>query len=352
MTATMPTAAPATAAAGTILIRQCSKHFGAVRALGPVDLDIAAAQILVLLGPSGCGKTTLLRIIAGLEDPDAGARLTLDGANLLAQAAEERRFGMVFQSYALFPNMNVRQNIAYGLKLRKFKEQAVNARVDAMLELIGMHDLGLRRIEQLSGGQRQRVALARALAIEPRAVLLDEPLSALDAYLRERLREEIRTLLKSAGVTAVYVTHDQDEAMALGDRIAVLNHGRIEQVGPPAEVYDAPASPFVAAFFGQVNQVDDLFFRRDQADLVAAGEGLFDATVLPATHRGSYTSIALRTAQGVPLTLYRYLAPSASRPDGQKPANSLHQAVPRAGDTVGVRVVRRIHFPASAMKEN
>jgi len=340
-------------AVGAIRVRQCSKHFGTVKALGPVDLDIPAAKILVLLGPSGCGKTTLLRIIAGLEDPDEGASLSIDGADLLAQAAEARRFGMVFQSYALFPNMNVRQNIAYGLKLRRLKPQAIEARVDAMLDLVAMRELGLRRIEQLSGGQRQRVALARALAIEPRAVLLDEPLSALDAHLRERLRVEIRALLKSTGVTAVYVTHDQDEAMALGDRIAVFNHGRIEQIGTPAEVYEAPASAFVAAFFGHVNQLGDLCFRRDQADVVDAGRGDFDATVVAATHMGSYAAIELRSGNGARITLHRFPAsPAVSARVGPTAAlGAFIHGEPGAfelpvepGQSVGVRVLRRIHF--------
>jgi len=332
-------------AAGAIWLRQCSKHFGPVKALGPVDLDIPAGQILVLLGPSGCGKTTLLRILAGLEEPDEGAILRIDGSDLLAQAAEERRFGMVFQSYALFPNMNVRQNIAYGLKLRRLRPQLIEARVDAMLDLVAMRDLGLRRIEQLSGGQRQRVALARALAIEPRAVLLDEPLSALDAHLRERLRVEIRDLLKSAGVTAVYVTHDQEEAMALGDRIAVFNHGRIEQVGEPAEVYASPSTAFVAAFFGHVNQLGDLYFRRDQAAVVAAGSGLFDATVLSATPMGAYLALELGTSEGSRITLHRFLAPTLTSSEGYRSSTSGSEAETfRPGQTVGIKVLRRIRF--------
>jgi len=240
----------------SIRLEQCSKTFpDGTRALEPLNLEIGAGQTVVFLGPSGCGKTTTLRIIAGLESPDAGGRVLFDGADVTPLPIEKRNVGMVFQSYALFPNMSVAENIGYGLRIRKTAPAAVKQRVAELLAMMRIEPLADRRIEQLSGGQRQRVALARALAAEPRALLLDEPLTALDAKLRDTLRLEIDSLLRRLGITAVYVTHDQAEAMALGDRIVVMDHGRVAQVGSPRDIYRQPATRFVAEFIGTMNRI-------------------------------------------------------------------------------------------------
>ena len=241
----------------TVRVAACAKTFAdGTRALEPVSLDIARGETVVLLGPSGCGKTTMLRIIAGLEQPDPGGRVTFNDADVTHLPIERRNVGMVFQSYALFPNMNVADNIGYGLKIRGVASAERNARVAELVALTGIEGLENRRIDQLSGGQRQRVALARAVAVRPSALLLDEPLTALDAALRERLRGELNRLLRTLGITTVYVTHDQAEAMALGDRVVVMRKGAIAQVGTPREVYFAPASRFVAEFIGAANIVE------------------------------------------------------------------------------------------------
>jgi putative spermidine/putrescine transport system ATP-binding protein len=269
-----------------IRLQSCAKTFGdGTRVLEPLDLDIRAGETLVLLGPSGCGKTTTLRLIAGLEQPDAGGKVLFDGADVTAQSIEARNVGMVFQSYALFPNMTVAENVGYGLRIRKLPVAEQRARVAEMLAMMRIEALADRAIDQLSGGQRQRVALARALAVRPRALLLDEPLTALDAQLREALRVEINQLLRRLGITTIYVTHDQSEAMALGDRIIVMSHGRVEQTGTPREIYHAPVSPFVAGFIGTMNRLhgeirDGGFacaagFLRWEAAPPAAGEVLF-----------------------------------------------------------------------------
>ncbi len=242
------------AAPVSIALRKCRKTFpDGTRALEPLDLTIEAGETIVLLGPSGCGKTTTLRMIAGLEQPDEGGQVLFDGVDVTAQPIETRNIGMVFQSYALFPNMSVAGNIGYGLRIRGKSKAESNARVSEMLDLMRISKLAERRIDQLSGGQRQRVALARALAVEPRALLLDEPLTALDAKLREELRLEIDELLRGLRITTIYVTHDQAEAMALGDRIVVMSEGRVAQIGRPREIYLKPASPFVAEFIGTMN---------------------------------------------------------------------------------------------------
>jgi putative spermidine/putrescine transport system ATP-binding protein len=240
-----------------IRLERCGKTFpDGTRALEPLDLDIRAGETLVVLGPSGCGKTTALRIIAGLEAPDPGGRVLFDGADVTPVPIERRNVGLVFQSYALFPNMDVRGNIAYGLRIRGLVNAERDARVDEMLAMMRIESLADRRIDQLSGGQRQRVALARALAVRPRALLLDEPLTALDAKLRDTLRVEIDALLRRLGITSVYVTHDQAEAMALGDRIVVMDHGTVAQIGAPREIYFAPATRFVAEFIGTMNRLE------------------------------------------------------------------------------------------------
>jgi putative spermidine/putrescine transport system ATP-binding protein len=239
-----------------IRLAACAKTFPeGTRALEPTDLAIGAGETLVLLGPSGCGKTTILRLIAGLSLPDAGGRVLFDEQDVTPLPIEKRNIGMVFQSYALFPNMNVAENVGYGLRIRRLPSAAIRERIAEMLAMMRIEPLADRRIDQLSGGQRQRVALARALAVRPRALLLDEPLTALDAKLRDTLRLEIDALLRSLGITTIYVTHDQAEAMALGDRIAVMDHGRLAQVGTPREIYHQPANRFVAEFIGSLNRL-------------------------------------------------------------------------------------------------
>jgi putative spermidine/putrescine transport system ATP-binding protein len=241
----------------TVRVEACAKTFAdGTHALEPVTLDIARGETVVLLGPSGCGKTTMLRIIAGLEQPDAGGRVRFNDADVTRLPIERRNVGMVFQSYALFPNMNVADNIGYGLKICGVAAAERRTRIAELVALTGIEGLENRRIDQLSGGQRQRVALARAVAVRPSALLLDEPLTALDAALRERLRGELDRLLRTLGITTIYVTHDQAEAMALGDRVVVMRRGAIAQIGTPREIYFAPASRFVAEFIGAANIVE------------------------------------------------------------------------------------------------
>jgi iron(III) transport system ATP-binding protein len=231
-----------------------SKRFGAFTALHGVDLRIARGEFVCFLGPSGCGKTTLLRIIAGLEAP-SGGRLFQDGREITALPPAQRDYGIVFQSYALFPNLTVADNIAYGLVNQREPKARVRARVAELLALVGLPGVEGRFPAQLSGGQQQRIALARALATAPGLLLLDEPLSALDAIVRVRLRQEIKSLQRQLGVTTIMVTHDQEEALSVADRIVVMNQGVIEQVGTAMEVYREPATPFVADFVGRVNAV-------------------------------------------------------------------------------------------------
>jgi putative spermidine/putrescine transport system ATP-binding protein len=247
----------ATGHGASVRIETCGKTFvDGTRALEPASLDIARGETLVLLGPSGCGKTTMLRIIAGLELPDAGGRVLFDGRDVTSVPIERRNVGMVFQSYALFPNMSVAENIGYGLKIRGVSRKEREARVAELVALTNITGLENRRIDQLSGGQRQRVALARAVAIRPGILLLDEPLTALDAALRERLRSELNRLLRALGITAIYVTHDQAEAMELGDRVVVMRKGAIAQIGTPREIYFTPANRFVAEFIGAANIIE------------------------------------------------------------------------------------------------
>jgi putative spermidine/putrescine transport system ATP-binding protein len=237
-----------------VRLAACGKTFAdGTRAVEPLDLEVKGGETVVILGPSGCGKTTTLRLVAGLETPDPGGRVFFGDADVTEVPIERRNVGMVFQSYALFPNLSVEDNVAYGLRVRRLPAPARRARVEEMLAMMHIGELRRRRVDQLSGGQKQRVALARALAPQPRVLLLDEPLTALDAKLRDALRIELDALLRRLGMTAVYVTHDQAEAMALGDRIVVMTHGRVAQVGRPREIYFSPASRFVADFIGTMN---------------------------------------------------------------------------------------------------
>jgi iron(III) transport system ATP-binding protein len=235
-----------------LCVTNVTKKFGGFVALHQVSLQVREGEFVCFLGPSGCGKTTLLRAIAGLDIQSSGT-IEQAGRDISALPPEERDFGIVFQSYALFPNLTVHQNIAYGLENRGMKRAAIDARVRELLELVGLPDQGRKYPAQISGGQQQRVALARALAPKPGLILLDEPLSALDAKVRIRLRQELKQLQQQLGVTMVMVTHDQDEALSIADRIVVMNMGIVEQVGTPPEIYNRPASRFVADFIGAMN---------------------------------------------------------------------------------------------------
>jgi len=233
-------------------LRNITKRFGSVVAVSDVSLDVAKGSFVCFVGPSGCGKTTLLRMIAGLEEPSAG-QLLLDGVDLLAVPARKRNFGVVFQSYSLFPNMTASENVAYGLECRKWKRDKIAVEVERMLAMVQLGDQARKLPHQLSGGQQQRVALARALAPEPTVLLLDEPLSALDAKVREELRVEIKNLQSKLGITTIMVTHDQDEAMEMADRIVLLNAGVVQQIGTAVDLYREPANRFVAEFIGRMN---------------------------------------------------------------------------------------------------
>jgi putative spermidine/putrescine transport system ATP-binding protein len=305
-----------------IRLDACAKHYGRTQVLEPLDLAIRAGETIVLLGPSGCGKTTTLRLIAGLELPDAGGRVRFGARDVTDLPIERRNVGMVFQSYALFPNMSVAENIGYGLKIRGVASTERRRRVGDMLDMMRIAELRDRAIGQLSGGQRQRVALARAIAVKPDVLLLDEPLTALDAKLREQLRVEIDSLLRGLGITTVYVTHDQAEAMALGDRIVVMSKGRIAQIGSPQDIWFAPADRFVAEFIGTTSPLPgeiaggmlsvagamlpwagadgavDVVIRPDAAALAAepAAPGCLAATVQAAQFLGDRTRLAVTVA--------------------------------------------------------
>jgi putative spermidine/putrescine transport system ATP-binding protein len=309
-----------------VTLSNCARTFpDGTRALHPTDLAITPGETLALLGPSGCGKTTTLRLIAGLEEPDAGGRVLFDGRDVTAVPIERRNVGMVFQSYALFPNMDVAGNVGYGLRVRGVPREQARARVDRLLAMMRIEALAARRIDQLSGGQRQRVALARALAPEPAVLLLDEPLTALDARLRDELRAEIAALLRALRVTAVFVTHDQGEAMGLGDRVAVMQAGRIAQIGTPEDIYHRPANRFVAGFVGTLNLFEGrvaggvlhlpggvlpvalpdgatgLACRPEALRLDA--EGPLAGTVAAAFFQGERTRLTVTGAAGAPLTI-------------------------------------------------
>jgi len=330
-----------------IRLQQCGKTFDdGTRAVAPLDLEIAAGETVVFLGPSGCGKTTTLRMIAGLEAPDPGGRVLFDDADVTAVPIERRNVGMVFQSYALFPNMTVAENIAYGLRVRRVDVAARAARLDEMLTMMKIGDLRQRRVDQLSGGQKQRVALARALAVRPRVLLLDEPLTALDAKLRDVLRIEIDALLRRLGMTAVYVTHDQAEAMALGDRIVVMSHGAVEQVGRPRDIYFSPANRFVAEFVGTMNVLRgmardghlevaggripwhraeagelEVLFRPERAAVVKAEAGGLKGRLLTAFFLGDRTRLVVEGVGETPLIV------ETSAREQFKPGQEVHVSI-------------------------
>jgi ABC-type Fe3+/spermidine/putrescine transport system ATPase subunit len=304
-------------------IRGITRAFERQPVLRGIDLDVAEGEIVCLLGPSGCGKTTLLRIVAGLESADSGD-LLLQGKSILAQPIHTRDFGLMFQDFALFPHMNVRQNVEFGLRMKGMNAAQRNARTSEVLALVGLTDFASRDVAQLSGGERQRVALARSLAPNPRLLMLDEPLGSLDAALRERLVVDLRQIIKRVGLTALYVTHDQHEAFAIADRIALMNAGLIEQIGTPSAVYRRPGTVFVARFLGLNNIVPVEAMRRNQAEtalgafavgdgkpaalllhpdgIMPDADGAIRGTVRESVFLGDTYRIELGTPEGISLT--------------------------------------------------
>jgi len=282
----------------SILVRNVSKRFGEFVALDDISLDVESGALTALLGPSGSGKSTLLRIIAGLEEADNG-EILLGGKDATALAPQKRNVGFVFQHYAAFKHMTVRDNIAFGLKVRKRPKAEIAERVDELLNLVQLQSFGHRYPAQLSGGQRQRMGLARALAPEPQVLLLDEPFGALDARVRAELREWLRQLHDVVHVTTVFVTHDQDEAMEISDQIAVINHGRLEQVGSPRELYDEPASEFVMTFVGDAQPLGDSLVRPHDIELLhEPAERTVEAMIVRVTFLGRDAKVELHDTSG------------------------------------------------------
>src|SRR5450631_1380904 len=261
------------------------RSYGTIHALDGLTLDIAPGEFVALLGPSGCGRTTALRVLAGLEDADSG-RVEVGGKDITSVPTSARDMGMVFQAYSLFPHMTARQNVEFGLRLRRIPAARRRARASEMLDLVELTDHADRYAHQLSGGQQQRVALARALAIEPQVLLLDEPLSALDAKIRIILRAEIRAIQRKLGITTVYVTHDQEEALSLSDRIVVMSEGRIEQVGTPFEIYNFPSTGFVARFVGTLNVLAAKIVDPAAGTLEVAGQPIRTSNPIRDGHAG------------------------------------------------------------------
>ena len=277
-----------------------TKRFGALVAVDRLDLKIRQGEFLSLLGPSGCGKTTTLRLIAGFERPDEGA-IRIDGADVARLPPYRRPVNTVFQSYALFPHLSVLDNVSYGLKQQGLSRTERRRRAGELLELVRLPGVESRKPRQLSGGQQQRVALARALVLEPKVLLLDEPLGALDLKVRKELQIELKRIQQDVGITFVYVTHDQEEALAMSDRVAVMNRGKIEQLAPPQEIYDTPATEFVASFIGDTNFVEQpggrVAVRPEQIRLAREGEGL-PATVLLRMVIGAAVQCVVRLDDG------------------------------------------------------
>ena len=323
-----------------ITVTGASKRYGDFSALDNVDFVVPTGSLTALLGPSGSGKSTLLRAIAGLDTPDSGT-ITINGRDVTGVPPQRRGIGFVFQHYAAFKHLTVRDNVAFGLKIRKLPKSEIKDKVDNLLEVVGLAGFQTRYPNQLSGGQRQRLALARALAVDPQVLLLDEPFGALDAKVREDLRAWLRRLHDEVHVTTVLVTHDQSEALDVADRIAVLNKGRIEQVGTPAEVYDSPANPFVMSFLGTVSSLNGILVRphdirvgRTPEMAIAAGDGTAEstgvtrATIERVVHLGFEVRVELISATtGAPFV--------AQITRGDAEALAL-----RDGDTVYVRATR------------
>lgn len=274
-------------------LHQVRKQFGQSVAVEGFDLAAERGEFIAFLGPSGCGKTTTLRMIAGFEQP-TGGRIILDGAEITHQPASKRGLGMVFQSYALFPNMTVADNIAFGLKVARRPASEARERVTELLRLIGLTGFERRYPYQLSGGQQQRVALARALAPRPRLLLLDEPLSALDAQIRVSLRNEIRAIQRQLGITTIFVTHDQEEALSMADRVVVMHRGRVEQIGSPQQIYNTPQTPFVATFVGTLNLLRAEVSATQPRAVLVDGQPVAVSADLSGRVPGSEVQLALR----------------------------------------------------------
>jgi putative spermidine/putrescine transport system ATP-binding protein len=274
-------------------IANLSKTFGAHTALHQFDMSIEKGEFITFLGPSGCGKTTVLRMIAGFETPTRGT-INMSGRDVTFMRTRQRKVGMVFQSYALFPNMTVADNIGFGLKVQRRPQAEIKSRVEEMLQLIKLPTLGDRYPWQLSGGQQQRVALARALAGKPQVLLLDEPLSALDAKIRVSLREDIRSLQRELGITSIFVTHDQEEALSISDRIVVMNEGRVEQIGTPSEIYNYPRTRFVASFVGTLNLMSGQVVDPASGRIVVGGQDLWTSHALSSSDAGKQRLLAVR----------------------------------------------------------
>jgi putative spermidine/putrescine transport system ATP-binding protein len=310
-----------------LVLSGVQKRFGEIAAVHSFDLAAERGEFVSFLGPSGCGKTTTLRMIAGFEHPTAGS-ITIDGVDITRMPPNQRNVGMVFQSYALFPNLNVADNIGFGMKVRGRSSADIKKRVGELLELINLSDRGGRYPYQLSGGQQQRVALARALAIEPQVLLLDEPLSALDAKIRIALRAEIRSIQRQLGITTVYVTHDQEEALSLSDRVVVMSEGRVEQIGAPFEIYNFPSTAFVASFVGTLNLVSAGVIEASTGRLSLAGQEIRTAKAVPDARSGDHVTLAVRP-EGIDLG------------DGASDTNRLRGTVEDVsflGSTVRIRV--------------
>jgi putative spermidine/putrescine transport system ATP-binding protein len=276
-----------------LALKGVQKHFGGFQAVEDFNLDVERGEFVSFLGPSGCGKTTTLRMIAGFELPTSGI-IEVDGVDISQRPPNQRNVGMVFQSYALFPNMTVAGNIGFGLKVRKKSSEAIRKRVDELLDLIHLSGKGSKYPYELSGGMQQRVALARALAIEPQVLLLDEPLSALDAKIRISLRNEIRSIQRQLGITTVYVTHDQEEALSLSDRVVVMSEGRIEQIGTPFEIYNFPTTSFVAKFVGTLNVLAGRTVDAASGRVAIEGQEIRAAKPIAHANVGDPVSVALR----------------------------------------------------------
>lgn len=316
----------------SIELKNVSKHYGSTLVLSPFSLTLDAGCRTVLLGPSGCGKTTLLRMIAGLETPDEGSEIWIGGKNVTALPAEKRQIGFMFQSYALFPNMTVEENVAYGLTVRKENPEKIRETVKEMLQLVNLEPYADRSVLALSGGQRQRVALARALAIRPRVLLLDEPLTALDALLRHKVREELAVILKQLGITAVIVTHDQDEAMVLGDKIVVMQGGVIHQADTPKNVWDNPSTDFVAGFVGNSNKLHG----RLENGMLHFGNVKIEVSKLAASSKDRLE----KEMNGDVLAFFRPDAATVVCPNGANHCNELKIPV----------IVRDFHFMGSFVR--
>ena len=278
---------------GTLALEAIAKRYGTTTAVEHVDLAVAEGEFVALLGPSGCGKTTTLRMVAGFIAPSEG-RVRIAGRDVTASAPHARDTGMVFQSYALFPHMTVAQNVGFGLEMRKVGRAERETRVTEALRLVRLEGLADRLPRQLSGGQQQRVALARALALKPQVLLLDEPLSALDAKIRVSLREEIRSLQRQLGITTIFVTHDQEEALSMSDRIVVMNEGRAEQIGTPFEIYNYPRTRFVASFVGTLNLLPAKVLDAAAGTLEIGGQTVFAAKGIAGAKAGDLRTVALR----------------------------------------------------------